>query len=99
MKKIILLTAILLVGCTNTKEVKEEKKEILKKEISCSVEGSNFKLILENGQITKYIDEVEGELEETVGILNEEHLKGVNDNDKATEIMNEALKDLGGYCK
>ncbi|MBP3920532.1 MAG: hypothetical protein J6D28_03090 [Bacilli bacterium] len=94
-KKILVTTLFLLtIGCTS------KPKEIIRKEITCTVEENNFTLVLENGQITKYIDEIEGDLgQETVDILNEEHLLGIKDNDEALKIMDQALKDLGGSCK
>ena len=37
--------------------------------------------------------------QETVNILNEEHLVGNTDNDNALKIMNGALADLNGRCE
>jgi len=95
MKKIFLCFVFLvLVGCGNKKE------EIIKDEISCVTEDSSFNLVLENGQIVKYIDSIDGELgQETVDILNNEHLVGVTNNDEALNIMSNALRDLNGKCE
>lgn len=90
---------LLLCGCSNTTST-EQPKEIIKGEMNCTVEDSNFTLMLENGQIVKYIDSVDGDLgQETVDILNEEYLIGVTDNDEAIKIMNEGLSDLEGHCE
>lgn len=96
MKRIIVLMALVCVcGCSNA-----SKKEIMKSEISCYTEDSKFNLFLEDGQIVKYVDSVDGELhQETVDILNEEHLVGITDNDEALSIMDKALKDLDGHCE
>ena len=93
-KKIILCLALLfVVGCS-------AKKEVVRGEISCITEDSKFNLILENGQIVSYIDSIDGELgQETVDILNSEHLVGVTDNDETLRIMDTALKDLEGHCE
>ena len=93
-KKIALCFALfLIVGCG-------AKKEVVKGEITCTTEDSKFNLILEDGQIVSYIDSVDGDLgQETVDILNSEHLVGVSDNDEALRIMSAALKDLDGYCE
>lgn len=89
----------LLCGCSAT-ETNSKPKEIIKGEMNCTVEEDKFTLMLENGQIVKYIDSVEGELgQETVDILNEEYLVGVTDNEEAVRIMNESLKDLEGHCE
>lgn len=98
MKKVIIfMTLVFLCGCSKSDIV---KKEVVKGEISCFTEDSKFNLLLENGQIVKYIDSVDGELgQETVDILNEEHLVDVTDNDEALRIMNSALKDLDGHCE
>lgn len=93
-KKIILCLVVLLVSGCGT------KKEVVRGEISCATEDSKFNLILENGQIVNYIDSIDGDLgQETVDILNSEHLVGVTDNDEALRIMNTALRDLDGYCE
>lgn len=96
MSKKILFCLILLfvVGCGAKKE------EIIKGEISCTTEDTKFNLVLENGQIVKYVDSIDGDLgQETVDILNSEHLVGVTSNDEALRIMSAALKDLDGYCE
>lgn len=106
-KKVILFIGILffIVGCSNnvgnTNDNSNSTQEIIyTKEINCSLDDSNFVLELQNGQIVKYIDEIDGDLgQETVDILNSEHLVGVSDNDTALTIMDAALKDLGGFCK
>lgn len=91
-----LLFMVLVVGCSSS----TPSKEVLKKDITCHVEDSSFVLKLEDGQVVKYIDSVDGELsQETVDILNEEHLKDVNDNDEALRIMDAALRDLNGGCE
>lgn len=93
-KKIILCLALLFVaGCG-------AKKEVVRGEISCTTEDSKFNLVLEDGQIVNYIDSIDGDLsQETVDILNSEHLVGVTDNDEALRIMDIALKDLDGHCE
>ena len=86
---------LFLVGCSSGVTVKES----IKGEMECVVEDSRFTLMLEDGQIVKYIDSVDGELgSEIVDILNDEHLVGVTDNDEAIRIMNASLNDLDGYC-
>lgn len=93
--KFILCLCFLLVGCSSG-----TKHEVVKGEISCFTEDSKFNLLLEDGQIVKYVDSIDGELgQETVDILNEEHLVGVTDNDEALKIMSNALKDLNGHCE
>lgn len=94
--KIIMCLALILVcGCSSG-----VKHEVVKSEISCFTEDSKFNLLLEDGQIVKYIDSIDGELhQETVDILNEEHLVGITDNDEALKIMDMALKDLDGHCE
>lgn len=73
--------------------------EVIRNDIYCTLDGSGFTLTLENGQIIRYIDDIEGELgQETIDILNNEHLVGVKSNDDALNIMAIALNDLGGSC-
>jgi len=106
-KKVILFIGIMffIVGCSNSvdniKDNSSSTQEVIyTKKISCNVDGSNFVLELKNGQIVKYTDEIDGDLgQETIDILNSEHLVGVTDNDTAFTIMDAALKDLGGFCK
>ncbi len=94
----LFLMLVLITGCNGGKS--DDNKIVLKKDITCHVDDNSFVLKLENGQIVKYIDSVDGELgQETVNILNEEHLVGVDDNDVALRIMNSALSDLNGYCE
>ena len=89
---------LLIGGCANVKN--EKPVEIIKGSMNCVVENSTFTLELENGQIVKYIDSVDGELpQETVDILNQEYLVDITDNDEAIRIMNESLKDLNGHCE
>lgn len=100
MKKIFFIAIVLFLftGCSifNNTPV----KEVLKKDITCNTEDSSFVLKLENGQIVSYIDSVDGELgQETVDILNQEHLVGITDNDEALKIMDNALSDLDGHCE
>lgn len=102
-KKIIVFSlALLLVGCSggiSENLGKTSKKEVVKGEIYCTVDDSSFTLMLEDGQIVEYIDSIDGELgQETVDILNDEHLIGVTDNDEALKIMDSALSELGGSC-
>lgn len=97
-KYLLVLLALIIVGCSSNNDILEEKV-VDSKEIQCNLDGANFTLVLENGQIVKYIDELDGDLgQETVDILNSEHLVGNSDNDRALSIMDSALKDLGGYC-
>lgn len=93
-KKIVFCLALLfIVGCG-------AKKEVIRGEISCTTEDSEFNLVLEAGQIVNYIDSIDGDLgQETVDILNSEHLVGVTDNEEALKIMDLALKDLSGHCE
>lgn len=93
---VIFMFLFVLCGCSS----KKVNKQVSKRDINCYADGSSFTLMLEDGQIVKYIDSVDGDLgQEVVDILNEEHLMGVTDNDVAFDIMNVALSDLGGYCK
>jgi len=92
------LVLFLITGCGVNSS--KPKKNVVKGEITCTADGSNFNLLLEDGQIVKYIDSIDGELgQETVDILNQEHLVGVTDNDTALSIMDNALKDLDGHCE
>ena len=96
----VLFLVVLLTGCFSKSTLSSSSKPSLKKEISCHTEDTSFILKLEDGQIVKYIDSVDGELgQETVDILNEEHLKNVSDNDEALSIMNKALSNLNGGCE
>ena len=107
MKKILICFMIIFVcGCSNSNETKEqnnknvEKQEVVSKTIECNTDDSIFTLVLENGQIVKYIDSIDGDLgSETVDILNEEHLVCISDNDQALSIMNNVMIELGGSCK
>lgn len=101
MRKIFLLFVLFfLFGCSRDSVVNDVVKNIVRSEITCTTDDSKFNLILENGQIVKYIDSIDGELgQEIVDILNSEHLIGVSDNDKALNIMDSALKDLNGHCE
>jgi hypothetical protein len=77
-----------------------EKKKVVNGKMECVTDDSSFVLELSDGQIVRYIDSIDGELsQETVDILNEEHLVGVTDNATAVSRMNEGLKDLGGHCE
>lgn len=107
MRKVIVCFGLMLLfaGCTNNSSNENStssglfKKSVVKGEIYCTVEDSSFTLMLEDGQIVKYIDSVDGELgQETVDILNEEHLVGVTDNDEVLRIMDATLSELGGSC-
>lgn len=100
------LFILLLCGCSTNIDLGGKSssidvpKEIISGRMECAVEDSSFVLELENGQIVRYIDSIDGELkEETVNILNEEYLVGVTDNDEAIRRMNEGLSDLGGHCE
>lgn len=76
------------------------KKEVVRNDIFCSSEDSSFVLTLEDGKAVKYVDSIDGELgQETVDIINEEHLSNVSDNDRAFSIMDSVMKDLGGSCE
>lgn len=100
-KKIICCFSFLFIftGCKSDLENHIEPV-IVTDEITCTADDNKFNLILENGQIVKYIDSVDGVLgQEIVDILNDEHLVGVVDNDEALKIMDSALKDLDGYCE
>ena len=111
MKKCFLISLVpfLLCGCSFSVVGKNEasnsnmnaiSKPVVNGKMKCVTEDSEFMLELSNGQIVRYIDSVDGELpQETVDILNEEHLLGVTDNDTAILRMNEGLKDLGGHCE
>ena len=100
MKKIVIFVVLVCVcGCSG-KESESKKGVVIKDQISCSTEDSKFNLFLENGQIVSYVDSVDGDLgQETVDILNGEHLVGVTDNNVALKIMDKALKDLNGHCE
>ena len=105
MKRFFLVLGVvfLLCGCSSNgvaDSFSSKSKVVVKGSMSCVVEDSEFVLELENGQIVKYIDSVDGELsQDTVNILNEEYLVGVTDNDEAIRRMNEGLKDLEGHCE
>ena len=92
---LFLFLVFLLTGCSFN-----GSKPVYKKDITCHTDDTSFVLKLENGQIVKYIDSIDGELgQETVDILNQEHLQGVTDNEEALKIMNLALSDLNGGCE
>ena len=92
-----LFFVFLLCGCSSN-VIKDEP--VVSGSMNCVVEDSIFTLYLENGQIVKYVDSVDGELpQETVDILNSEYLVGVTDNDEAIRLMNEGLSDLEGHCE
>ena len=109
-KKIILLICLVLIsGCGNkvssdisdssSSSVKSSKKKSFM-EISCTSFDSSFLLYLENGQVVKYVDSIDGDLgENPVNIINEEHLSGVSSNDEALSIMNLVMKELDGGCE
>ena len=104
MKRFFLVLGVvfLLCGCSSNglSGSSNSSKVVVKGSMNCVVEDSEFVLELENGQIVKYIDSIDGELsEDTVNILNEEYLVGVTDNDEAIRRMNDGLKDLGGHCE
>lgn len=105
MKKILIYFMIVFVsGCSSNNSINNDEIKnnmvIESKTIECNTEDSNFTLYLENGQIVKYIDSIDGDLGiETVEILNTEHLVGVGDNDEALSIMNSVMIELGGSCK
>ena len=87
-----------ITGCSSESHV--VKRDVVKAQISCTADGNNFVLYLEDGQIVRYVDSIDGDLgQETVDILNQEHLVGVKDNDTALSIMDTALKDLDGHCE
>lgn len=99
MKKILIFSFLILV-CCSCKNNKMNDKKISKRQIFCNNSDNEFILNLENGQIVSYIDSIDGDLgDEIVNILNEEHLVGVSDNDKALKIMNDVLIQNGGSCK
>lgn len=97
-KKFILCFVLLfIVGCGSNLDSNDNSPSL---EALCSADGNEFRLVLKKGQIVKYVDSVDGELgQETLDILNQEHLVGVSDNDEALRIMDIALKDLDGHCE
>lgn len=104
----LIVSSVLLTGCGinidkvgfGSKASEAVDEPVITKQITCSTDDSSFDLILGNGQIIRYIDSIDGELgQETVDILNQEHLVGVTDNDEATSIMSAALVDLNGHCE
>ena len=99
---IIISFLLLLTGCVgnNAEDSFINGTDIVSDEVVCRTDDSNFKLIFENGQIVKYIDFIDGDLgQEIVDILNSEHLIGVNNNDDALIAMNDALRNLNGFCE
>ena len=113
MKKIILCLCfiVLLTGCGDkVNDVVQEQEEELKpinvvKEADesvagCFMDGIKFSIVFKNGQIVKYYDPYDGELDqEGIDLINNEHLIGITDDDQAISIMNGVIKELGGYCE
>lgn len=95
MKKLFLcFFMFLFVGCGNA------KKEVVTDTLSCVTDDSSFNIVVSDGKAIKYIDSIDGELgQETVDIINEEHLSNVNNNDEALNIMDSVMHELGGYCE
>jgi len=95
MKRICLCFFVFLfTGCGSV------KNNAVVDNFSCITDDSSFDIVVSNGKIIKYIDSNDGELgQETVDIINDEHLSNVNNNDDALVIMDGVMKDLGGFCE
>ena len=112
MKKVLLCCFILLlVGCGNKKVENTDVQDDIPKPIkvvresdesvaSCFLDDSKFSIVFKNGQIIRYYDPYDGELnQEALDNINNEHLVGVTDDNKAISIMSSVIKELGGYCE
>lgn len=110
-KKILFLCFIVLlfVGCgKKTTEVLQEEelkpikvvKEADESVAGCFMDGIKFSIVFKNGQIVKYYDPYDGELnQEGIDLINNEHLVNITSDDQAISIMNGVIKELGGYCE
>ena len=111
-KKFLFIFFVLLCfpGCGKSDKVVNQGKEILKpvKVVKksdesvaiCVTDESDFSIVLKNGQVVKYYDSVDGELgQDTIDIINSEHLVGVTSDDRAISIMNGVMEELGGHCE
>lgn len=112
MKKYILFLCfmMLLTGCgKNTEDVIYDEdapkpikvvKEADESVAVCYLDETKFSIVFKNGQIVKYYDPYDGELgTEAISVINDEHLVGVTSDDAAIAIMNNVIKELGGYCE
>lgn len=112
MKKYIFLLCfmLLLVGCGNkVNEIVEENeglkpinvvKEADESVAGCFMDGVKFSIVFRDGQIVKYYDPYDGELgKEAIDLINDEHLVDITNDDTAISIMNNVIKELGGYCE
>ena len=107
----VLCFIVLLTGCGNkVNEVVQENEEELKpinvvKEADesvagCFMDGVKFSIVFKDGQIVKYYDPYDGELDqEGIDLINNEHLVDITDDNQAISIMNDVIKELGGYCE
>ena len=110
-KKILFLCFIALcfAGCgKKTAEVVQEEelkpinvvKEADESVAGCFMDDIKFSIVFKNGQIVKYYDPYDGELDqEGIDLINNEHLVDVTSDDQAISIMNGVIKELGGYCE
>ena len=95
MKKFCLCFFVLLiVGCGRT------KNEVSTDTFSCVTDDSSFEIVVSDGKIVKYVDSVDGELkQESIDIINGEYLIEVEDNNETLTIMDNVMRELGGYCE
>lgn len=110
-KKILFLCFIALcfTGCgkKNAEVVQEEElkpinvvKEADESVAGCFMDGIKFSIVFKDGQIVKYYDPYDGELDqEGIDLINNEHLVDITNDDQAISIMNGVIKELGGYCE
>lgn len=113
MKKFILwlFFVVLLAGCgkkaTDVTQQKDDElkpikvvKEADESVAGCFMDGVKFSIVFKDGQIVKYYDPYDGELDQDgIDLINNEHLVDVTDDNRAIAIMNNVIKELGGYCE
>lgn len=112
-KKILFLCFIVLyfTGCgKKATDVTQQKDDELKpikvvkssdeSVANCFLDGIKFSIVFKDGQIVKYYDPYDGELDQDgIKLINDEHLVGIDNDDSAISIMNNVIKELGGYCE
>lgn len=103
-KKVLFLSVLLFVftGCSH--ESSSVDDVVLSSNYdsvaNCYLDGDKFTMYFKSGKIVKYTDPIDGDLsQESIDVINGEHLVGVVSDDKAISIMDKVIKDLGGYCE